>query len=213
MRNAAGRNKGIIAGNVLLGLGIFMVLMSACIYGFNRYEDMKFSADEQVITDKIKAEISQAPSETEASDPSSKKGSSSSFGGSTFCISEIDGCLYDGYLTIPAADLEIAVFDDCSEKNLKKGACRYYGSPETDDLIIAGHNYKSTFGKLRKLSSGDKVYFTDMAGNVSEYIVKDIEVIGGTEISRMLNGDWDLTLYTCTYGGRERLTIRCERSA
>ena len=25
----------------------------------------------------------------------------------------------------------------------------------------------------------------------------------------MTSGDWDLTLFTCTYGGQERYTVRC----
>ena len=32
----------------------------------------------------------------------------------------------------------------------------------------------------------------------------------GTDVDGMLSGGWDLSLYTCTYGGRARLTVRCD---
>ena len=78
--------------------------------------------------------------------------------------------------------------------------------------MIAGHNYKSGFGKLKKLSPGDKVFFTDMNGRVTRYIVEVIEVLDGTAVEEMITGDWDLSLYTCTYGGKSRLTVRCRKA-
>ena len=123
-------------------------------------------------------------------------------------ISDGDPC--DGYLAIPSVDLELTVFDTWNDSLLGKGACRYYGSYYTNDMIIAGHNYRSLFGKLFKVDIRDSVFFTDMDGNITEYVVKDIEETGGLEISRMIEGDWDLTLYTCTYGRTGRLTVRCD---
>ena len=58
---------------------------------------------------------------------------------------------------------------------------------------------------------GDTVQFTDMKGKVYIYEVGDIEILPPTATEEMIVSDWDLTLYTCTYGGESRVTVRCER--
>ena len=30
-----------------------------------------------------------------------------------------------------------------------------------------------------------------------------------TSVQEMTDGDWDLTLFTCTVGGKSRVTVRC----
>ncbi len=122
---------------------------------------------------------------------------------------DIDGHQYVGLVSIPSVELEMAVLDICNEDNLHVSSCRYYGSPFTNDLVIAGHNYKSGFGKLSELKRGDEVFFTDMEGTVFGYEVEDIEILDGTSIEQMINSEFDLTLYTCTYGGKQRVTVRC----
>jgi sortase A len=39
--------------------------------------------------------------------------------------------------------------------------------------------------------------------------VADLETLEPTDIEGMTTGDWDLTLFTCTYGNRYRLAVRC----
>lgn len=77
--------------------------------------------------------------------------------------------------------------------------------------MIGAHNYATHFGRIRELSYGDRVIFTDMAGNVFVYEVADMETLRPYEGSQLCNGLWDLTLYTCTFGGEQRMTIRCEQ--
>ena len=122
---------------------------------------------------------------------------------------EVDGVRYVGYLTIPSADVVMAVSRDPDDEWLKFALCRYYGSPYTNDLVICGHNYKSGFGKIKDLEEGDKVYFTDMKGNVTAYEVEFAEVLPGTDVNGMITSGYDLSLYTSTYGGGERYTVRC----
>lgn len=73
------------------------------------------------------------------------------------------------------------------------------------------YNYATHFGRIRELSYGDRVIFTDMAGNVFVYEVADMETLRPYEGSQQCKGLWDLTLYTCTFGGEQRMTIRCEQ--
>ena len=116
---------------------------------------------------------------------------------------------YIGVLKIPALELELPVISQLNDDNLKVAPCRYMGSVYLNNMIICGHNYKTHFLKLKKLSLDDPVIFTDVDGNIFEYKVSAQEVILATDPDEMESGDWDLTLFTCTVGGRTRDTVRC----
>ena len=122
---------------------------------------------------------------------------------------ELNGDYYLGILSLPSVGYETPIMNEWSMERLKYCPCRYYGSPQTQDFVIAGHNYKSSFGKLHKLNIGDEVQFLDVSGELHQYVIQDIEVLGATDVPQMIQSGWALSLYTCTYGGRERLTIRC----
>lgn len=109
--------------------------------------------------------------------------------------------------------LELPVMRDWSYPTLKQSPCRYSGSAETKDLIIAAHNYTTHFGRIGALTAGDKIRFTDTAGKQYEYNVCSTETLAGTDIAGMFSGQgetWDLTLYTCTIGGQNRITVRAK---
>lgn len=122
---------------------------------------------------------------------------------------EIDGEGYIGTLKIPALDLELPVMEEWSYPRLRKAPCRYSGSAYRGDMVIAAHNYKTHFGRLKELRPGDEVTFIDADGNVFRYAVAETETLGGGDVEEMRAGDWDLTLFTCTYGGKSRVTVRC----
>lgn len=72
-------------------------------------------------------------------------------------------------------------------------------------------NYASHFGGLSKLSEGDGVIFTDMDGITTAYEVVAQDVLHPYAVEEMTSGDFDLTLFTCTYGGKSRVTVYCDR--
>ncbi len=125
---------------------------------------------------------------------------------------DIDGHLYIGYLSIPSLDLRLPVMTNWSYPQLRISPCRYTGTVQNDDLVIAGHNYRRHFNRLKELKPGDKVYFTDMDGVVTKYEVIEMEIVDPTSIENMLNGNYDLTMFTCTYGGKSRVAVRCART-
>ncbi len=125
---------------------------------------------------------------------------------------QINGQDYIGVVEIPALELSLPVISEWSYPRLKIAPCRYQGSAYLNDLIIMAHNYKSHFGTLLSLKIGDTVYFTDMDENVFAYEVVELETLGGTDVEEMTTGDWDLTLFTCTVGGKTRVTVRCVRT-
>ncbi len=126
---------------------------------------------------------------------------------------EIDGHGYIGTLEIPALELTLPVMDRWSYPNLKLAPCRYKGSAYLDGLIVAGHNYRTHFGRLDQLRTGAEVCFTDVEGNLFLYTVAQLEELAPTAVEEMESGGWDLTLFTCTPGGKARLAVRCARAA
>lgn len=127
-------------------------------------------------------------------------------------VVEVDGYGYIGYLTIPALELELPVMSQWDYKRLNISPCYYSGSTKTDDLVLCAHNYSHHFGRISQLVLGDQVYFTDMDGRVWEYTVVASEVLTRTAVEDMNSGEYDLSLFTCTYGGASRVTVRCDRT-
>lgn len=125
---------------------------------------------------------------------------------------EINGTAYIGTLHIPALGLDLPVAADWDYKQLKVSPCRYEGTPRGNDLVICAHNYSSHFGKIKDLQAGDAVDFVDAAGERYTYQVQESEVLPPTAIEEMLEPQWDLSLFTCTLGGRTRVTVRLNRT-
>ena len=123
----------------------------------------------------------------------------------------IDGQRYIGFLTVPGLELELPVMSDWSYPQLRKAPCRYYGTALGGDLVLMAHNYARHFGSISQLKEGDPVYFTDADGNVHCYAVAVVDVLAPTAVEEMTAGEFDLTLFTCTYGGKSRVTVFCDR--
>lgn len=124
---------------------------------------------------------------------------------------EIDGYAYIGYLSIPALGLELPIMSQWDYERLKIAPCRYDGSTKSDDLVLLAHNYGKHFETLKNLVPGDEVYFTDMDDVISHYQVVTVEILTPNAVEEMVAGEYDLTLFTCTYGGQNRVTVRCDR--
>ncbi len=120
------------------------------------------------------------------------------------------GCI--GIIEIPSINIKLPVLSTWSYSLLKKAPCRYTGSIYLDNMVIAAHNSDAHFKKISNLQEGDIVTFTDAVGNVFTYTVAGIELLQPDEVDNMTNGQWPLTLFTCTYGGASRVTVRCEKN-
>ena len=124
----------------------------------------------------------------------------------------IDDREYIGVLSIPALGLELPVISAWDYPGLRVAPCRYTGSAYTDDLVIAAHNYGTHFGRLKDLSPGDAVTFTDMEGVVNAYQVESIQTLSPDDVDAVQNSGYPLVLYTCTPGGQTRVTVFCTRT-
>lgn len=127
-------------------------------------------------------------------------------------LSSLGGAAYIGTLEIPSLDLQLPVISEWSYPALRLAPCRYTGSAYKGDLVIAAHNYQSHFGRLKTLSTGSEVIFTDAVGNRFVYQVAVIEALTPWSVEDMTSGEWPLSLFTCTLDSQNRVTVRCEYS-
>ena len=121
---------------------------------------------------------------------------------------QVEGERYLGFLSLPAIGVELPVRMEWDMEGLKTAPARYAGSLE-GGLVIGAHNYAAHFGGLSRLRQGDAVYLTDGAGVLHCYTVEWIETLAPESVAEMTDSGWELTLFTCTYGGQNRVTVRC----
>ena len=185
-------------------LGTVLILGAVLLLLYNHYEDWKAGEAARASVSEIKQNIA----EFDTGHQKSTGGAPSS----EMPTIEIDGYDYIGYLSIPALNLELPVMSKWDYARLKIAPCRQFGSVWTDDLVIAGHNYSRHFGSLSALAAGDGVAFTDMNGDTVDYSVADVKTLQPTEVDWVEHSGFDLILYTCTYGGKTRIVVCCNRS-
>jgi sortase A len=194
-------------------LGAALVCAALALFLWNQREASQADQTAQQVLEQVKAEIPDGDGDEPTQEKTSSVGSYNPTEpvDPTMTEVEIDGRMYIGYLSIPSLGLELPVQSQWSYPNLKISPCRYYGSTKTNDLVIAAHNYARHFGQLTQLGIGDLVYFTDMDGVVSTYQVEEINILAPTDVEEMTDGGYALTMFTCTYGGKSRVTVRCSR--
>lgn len=128
-------------------------------------------------------------------------------------VAEIDGHYYIGRLDIPELELSLPVMDEWDVSDLEIAPCRYQGSVYQGDMVIAAQGYKSQFGTLKNLREGSRVIFTDMDGNSFLYDVTQIEQLPSDAVEEIQEGEWALTLFTCTTGGAYQIVVHCVEAA
>lgn len=189
-------------------LGVVLLLAALGLYGYNRWEDAQAGAEAQTVVQDLQEKVveqTQSAASAPAIDTSSLD--------PELPVVELDGYEYVGTVSIPAIGIDLPVMSEWSYPRLKIAPCRQFGSSRTDDLVIAAHNYESHFGKLTSLTAGDSVTFTDMDGIVNEYVVNKVEVLDPHSVEEVEHSGYALVLYTCTYGGKTRVTVFCDRAS
>ena len=203
------RNK---LGMVFIALGAMFLLASLGLYVWNRTEDDQAGqASGQVLQAFNEAIASQTMTEPMQTIPV-ESGTEATVPMKTEMTEvEIDGYHYIGRLAIPLLDLALPVMSEWDYGRLKVAPCRYQGTVLGDDLVLLAHNYSRHFGSLYKLEPGAEVIFTDMDGVEYRYQVAETTEVEPTALDKVISADFDLTLITCTYGGKSRVTVYCDR--
>lgn len=203
------------SGIIYMFIGAAMVIGALILLIYNGLEDSAAGKQSQEVLESVQEKISDTVKERIKDGTIAEKALEEALkdSSSDMTVVEIDGYGYIGYLTIPALSVELPVMSEIDYSRLHIAPCRYSGSTKTDDLVIAAHNYKRHFGYIGSLKAGDKVYFTDMVGNVTVYTVMVVEVLNPEQVKEMVESDWELTLYTCNYSGAQRITVRCSKDS
>lgn len=131
---------------------------------------------------------------------------------SEMAVTEIDGNSYIGVLEIPDREIQLPIMSNWSYPQLEISPCRFSGSLYTNDLVICGHNYTSHFGWIWNAGPNEKLDFITVNKEIAHYIVDYVETIGPDDVDYLCEKtDWDLSIFTCTYGNANRRVLRCSR--
>ncbi len=203
---------GNIKSKILICGGLLLIAAALCLTGYNLWDAHRAADSVAELAQELKAQTdSAAESHPPAVSDPPKQETPAYILDPTIDMPtvELDGNEYIGILEIPSLELSLPVMSSWSYPKLKLAPCRYGGSAYLNDLIIAAHNYPTHFGALGNLELGTAVIFTDADGNEFSYTVSAIEQLPSTALEEMKSGDWELTLFTCTLGGKARVTARC----
>jgi len=197
-------------GTIFILIGVVLLIAAFIVTTYNIYDGKRAEKASALILPELQAEIIEQGEAWERMDNSSDS-SVLINPDRDMPVVEIDGERYIGILEIPAINLTLPVMGDWSYSQLRIAPCRYDGSVYQNNMVIAGHNYARHFRPIKNLPSGTEIIFTDGEDRVFKYELGWVEVMDGTDVEDMLTGDWDLTLFTCTYGGEARYAARCIR--
>jgi sortase A len=203
MKRKINGGRSLFGVTLMVAGGVF-ILSAASLFLYNTAEDNRASAAALSIADELSARIEERAETARNADDAPAPVVTA---GAIY----IDGETYIGVLRIPALNLSLPVMNDWSYDRLKISPCRYSGSAEDNTMVIAAHNYRRHFGSIHLLPYGSEMTFTDADGNTILYAIAEIETLEATDIKGMSASDYDLTLFTCTYGGAARLAVRCDR--
>ncbi len=204
-------------GNVWIAMGLLFIAAGFLLASYNLCDVMRAERSSEDVCLRLEARLpSEASRKSEAPEETSLL-ETAPLPEYVLCpdmempVETVNGADYIGILQIPCLELELPVISQWSYKGLKTAPCRYSGSAYQKDLILCAHNYVTHFGNLGKLREGDTATFTDIAGNVFTYQMVERETLSPTDTEDMKRGAWDMTLFTCTMGGKTRVTVRFQQ--
>jgi len=152
----------------LISAGVLLLLVAVGILIYSRVDDHMAGVRAQRLLDQVLSGEWDQPVLTESAQRSPLVGRSAAALEFTDDELEIEddegsapGDTVIGILEIPSLDLTLPVLNGCSYALLDISVGRYMGSiyDKPERLVIAGHNFKSHFGGISTLKTGDKMKF------------------------------------------------------
>ena len=120
-----------------------------------------------------------------------------------------------GVVGLPDLGLSLPVLADYTQDLLAVAPCRYTDdlALEPGQLVVAGHNYRTHFGRLGELASGSRITWQNLDGVTYTYTVTEVTEIDAGDREALEQGDWDLTLFTCDVTRTRRILVRAALEA
>ncbi len=116
---------------------------------------------------------------------------------------------FSGIIELPAYETELPIYGIWDKSKVKDYPCVFYGSIYDGSLIIGGSNNSGQFDFTDKITKADEVYITDMTGATYAYSVTDIEHMDDASSENLMNGNYDLTLFSKNTYSLDYTVIRC----
>ena len=189
-------------GVIFIVLGAALIVSALLLLFYNRNDDARAGQEAETLLAGVEAVLESAPETPPPQEDAAAP---------ELPVAEVNGYECAGIIELPTLEIKLPVLAEWDDSRLKTAPCRQFGAPETDDFVIAGHNYTNHFGKLSNLTAGDPVLFTEMDGTVNAYAVAEVRTLLPTEVEAVQNSGYDLVLYTCTLSGKERTAVFCNR--
>ena len=207
-----------------LFLSVFLICLLFSYYIYAEYDRNKSEEVSKEILAEIKEQVDTTIKKDENDKivvilevPGAQEDNENKTENDTKTYTSKDGVKYttEAILKIPKINIEYPVLSATSDALLFVSLNKYWG-PEPNDVgnyCIVGHYYENgkMFGKLHKLKNGDKAELTDLSGNTLTYQVYNKYVVEPTDTrctSQLTDGRKELTLITCTNGGKQRLVVK-----
>lgn len=198
-------NKRRMRGSLLVLAGLIMILAAMALQIIEEKRDALAGENARILLRQLALERTSIEDGPEETTPAQTNGTDISM-----AVKSYLGYSMIGTLRISSVGIELPVLSAWSYELLDVAPCRYSGSVAGGDLIIMGHNYKSHFTPLHDIAVGAEVEFEDVHGGKYRYIVERIEYLHRGE-GEQLPSDYELTLFTCTSGGANRIVVRCRQ--
>ena len=119
-----------------------------------------------------------------------------------------------GEIEIPKIKVKKYILD--SESLSPSEVTKFWGDAGihgAGNFSIIGHNYKGIFHDLKKLENDDTFTITDTEGRQCTYVIYDSYIVEPDDVSCIedtLDGQREVTLITCTPGGKKRLILKAK---
>lgn len=182
-------------GTIFVIFGLVLICSALSLLFYNSYQEQKAYKETENVLSALESET-QNSTQDDSSDE---------------ITVDVNGYDYIGFIEIPKIEIKLPVLSEWDYTRLKIAPCRQFGSINTDDIVIAAHNYKKHFGNLSTLNIGDEIILTDTSKKEHLYSVERVEILNPTDVEKVQNSGYDLVLYTCTYGGKTRVTLFCNK--
>ena len=120
-----------------------------------------------------------------------------------------------GVVGLPDLGLSLPVLADYTQDLLAVAPCRYTDdlALEPGQLVVAGHNYRTHFGRLGELAPGSRITWQNLDGVTYAYSATEVTEIDAGHREALEQGDWDLTLFTCDVTRTRRILVRAALEA
>lgn len=126
----------------------------------------------------------------------------------------------DGILYIDRIDLQLPIFSEVTDANMKQSVCRVSntGEPGCNNYCLLGHKmsrYGVIFNRLHEVKTGDTVRVQTKDAEYV-YVISDIQITKGLDYSIFedVPGEKRITVFTCDYSvknGRRILTGQLQK--